>query len=177
MMFFNYFRNLWQTSKGLFVGVMLFVVAQAFFMYKGILNFPFFPFQMYAFPFQEPTKVEQVEIYANNKLVDYTALPDWYESTIVRTIQFYDRYQKGNNWAMKTWNSRFGTPQSDIENLIYNRLVPSEKQIASYPLWIASYIGRATRQDVKTLQIIRKQYQYSHHELVATSQEHIILDY
>ncbi|HZH68120.1 MAG TPA: hypothetical protein VFD65_02885, partial [Chitinophagales bacterium] len=56
-----YFIQLWNTSKWLFFGILLFVLGQSFFMYKGILNFPFFPFQMYAFPFAEVKEVSQTE--------------------------------------------------------------------------------------------------------------------
>ncbi len=173
----NYFTKLWATSKGLFFGVMLFIFGQAFFMYKGILNFPFFPFQMYAFPFVEPGEVSQTEILVNGKLLDYTRLPDWNESTIVRTVKFYERQHTRGNWAGTAWKKRFGTPETEFEHLIYNRLVPTDEQLATYPNWIANYIGTQTNQNVSTLNISRKYYQYENQRLVPTGKETVILDY
>lgn len=172
-----YFIQLWNTSKWLFFGILLFVLGQSFFMYKGILNFPFFPFQMYAFPFVEVKEVSQTEIYINKKLFNYTALPDWDESTILGTLNTYERYQSDNNWAKQTWFTRFGQPNTELKSLIFHRLVPTEKQIADYPKWLSSYISSNSNQEVNTLNIRRKYYLYDNQRMVPTGQEDILLDY
>ncbi|HUH74494.1 MAG TPA: hypothetical protein VLZ75_08800 [Chitinophagales bacterium] len=172
-----YLYKLWNTSKLLFLGVSLLILGQAFFTYKGIMTMPFFPYQMYAFPQKKSESKEILSININGEQFNYTALPNWTEGNIINTVNYYHRYQQGNNWAHHAWMSRFGTPQTPFQKLTYHRLVPSEKQIATYPEWIANYIANATHQPVNAVLITRKKYTYELQRLVPTGEETIILDY
>lgn len=172
-----YIVKLWRTSKFLFASILLFVIGQAFFTYKGILNFPFFPFEMYGHPTSKTEEIGLTEVYVNNHLLDYTSLPDWTEGTILNTSKFYNRYQTGNNWAMKAWNTRFGRPDTDFKKLIYYRLVPSEAQIATYPQWLADYIAEQAQISADSVRIFKKYYHYDNQRLVPTGKETVLLDY
>ncbi len=172
-----YIVKLWNTSKWLFAGILIFVTGQAFFTYKGILNFPFFPFEMYGHPASPTNEVSQTEIYINNQLLNYTSLPDWTEGTLVNTVRFYEKYQAGNIWADKAWHDRFGTPHTEFQKLIYSRLVPSEEQMSTYPEWLSGYIEEAANTPVDSIRILKKYYQYDNQRLVPTGKETVLLDY
>lgn len=172
-----YLVKLWNTSKLLFLGVCIFILGQAFFTYKGILNFPFFPYEMYAQPTQKTETKDLISISVNEKYFNYTLLPSWTEGTILTTVNYYQRYQMGNNWAHHAWLSRFGTPHTPFQNLIYHRLVPTESQMATYPEWVSNYIENAIHQPVNSLLITRKKYTYELQRLVPTGEETVLLDY
>lgn len=172
-----FFIKLWNTSKVLFIGVLLFVLGQAFFTYKGILNFPFFPFEMYAHPQPTPRKSSLYHIYINGKTLNYTELPNWTEGNILNTIKFYQKYQAGNNWARTVWLQRFSKPDTDFKELIYNRLVPSPSQVDRYPEWLASYIQELTNTSVVNLKVIQKTYLYENFQWTPSDEEKVILDY
>jgi hypothetical protein len=172
-----YFVKLWNTSKLLFLGVCILILGQAFFTYKGILNFPFFPYEMYAHPTQKSDTKELLFISINGKNLNYTSLPNWTEGNIINTVNYYDRYQQGNNWAHRVWINRFGTPKTPFQKLTYNRLVPTQIQIETYPEWISNYIENAIDQPVHSILITRKKYSNELQRLVPTGEETVLLDY
>lgn len=172
-----YLFKLWNTSKLLFLGISLFALGQAYFSYKGIMNFPFFNYKMYSPPSQKAETYEIISISIDGKILNYTALPNWTEGNIINSANYYYRYQQGNNWAHLTWISRFGSPETPFEKLIYYRIVPTETQIATYPEWISNYIANATHQPVNSILITRKKYSYELQKLVPTGEETVLLDY
>ncbi len=173
-----YLFKLWNTSKLLFLGISLFALGQAFFTYKGIMTFPFFPYQMYAFPSPKSDTRELISISINSEAnINYTSLPNWTEGNIVNTINYYQRFQQGNNWAHHAWLSRFGTPETPFQKLTYHRLVPTEKQMATYPEWISNYIENVTNQPIHSILITKKKYSYELQRLVPTGEETVLLDY
>jgi hypothetical protein len=172
-----YLFKLWNTSKLLFFGISLLIIGQAYFTYKGILNFPFFPYEMYSHPIQKTDSKEILSISINSKPLNYTALPNWTEGNIINTVNYYQRYQNGNNWAQNAWISRFGIPNNTIENVIYHRLVPTENEMATYPEWITDYIQNAINSPVNSILITQKKYSYELQRLVPTGEETVILDY
>lgn len=173
----TYLYKLWNTSKVLFAIVLFLLAGHLFFTYKGILNFPFFPYEMYAHPQKKPNTTQLTQVYVNDSLLNYTQLPNWTEGNIVNTIDYYERFQKGNNWAKKAWLKRFGAPDTKTERNIYNRLVPSDAQMEKYPEWLSNYIENATHSPVNTLFITKIEYQYANQQLVSTGKETVILDY
>lgn len=172
-----YIYKLWNTSKSLFVAVALLVFGQAFFTYKGILNFPFFPFEMYAHPQKAPVKSNLYHIYINGHELNYTALPNWTEGNILNTIKYYQKYQTGKIWAESVWIKRFGYPNTDWEKLIFHRLVPTEIQVQQYPKWLANYISEQIGQRIENIQVIQKSYFYENQRWNPTDNEFIVLDY
>lgn len=172
-----YIYKLWNTSKGLFLAIAIFVFGQAFFIYKGILNFPFFPFEMYAHPQKTPEKSKSYHIYVNGQELIYTNLPNWTEGNILNTIKYYQKYQTGNIWAKNAWIQRFGHPNTPLEELIYHRLVPSEKQVKQYPEWLAKYVSEQIGKPVENIQVIQKSYFYENQRWIPSDDEFIILDY
>lgn len=172
-----YIIKLWKTSRLLFAGIALFVLGQAFFTYKGILNFPFFPYEMYAHPSKKATNTSVTYFYVNDTILNYTALPDWTEGTILNTLQYYSKFEQGNIWAAQVWYNRFGQPDTEFEKLIYHRLVPTGQQMSNYPEWLANYIENTTFRKVNSIKILKKDYNYEHQRLVSTGQEAVLLDY
>lgn len=172
-----YISKLWQTSRLLFAGVFLFVLGQAFFTYKGILNFPFFPYEMYAHPAKKATNTSVTYIYVNDSILNYTSLPDWMEGTILNTLQYYSKFERGNIWAAQVWNTRFGRPDTEFKKLIYHRLVPTEQQMSNYPEWLANYIESNILLKVNSINILKKDYHYENQRLVSTGEETVLLDY
>ncbi|MCO5230966.1 MAG: hypothetical protein M9958_07395 [Chitinophagales bacterium] len=173
-----YITKLWKTSKLLFLGVMLFCLGQAFFTYKRILNFPFFPYEMYAQRTKAPTQLDVLHYYVNGQLMNYTAqLSIWQEETMLNTTRFYNKCMQDNIWAANAWKQRFGEPKTELQKKIFYRIVPSVVQIQKYPSWIADYIQSSTHQEVNTLKIIQKSFRYDNQKLVPTGDETLILDY
>ena len=132
---------------------------------------------MYSHPNLKSETNETLSITINGEIFNYTSLPNWTEGNIINTVNYYHRYQQGNNWAHHAWISRFGNPETPFQKLIYHRLVPTEVQMANYPEWISNYIANATNQAVNSILITRKQYSYELQRLVPTGEETVLLDY
>ncbi|MCO5233500.1 MAG: hypothetical protein LC105_00065 [Chitinophagales bacterium] len=173
-----YISKLWRTSKILFWGIVLFCLGQAFFTYKRILNFPFFPYEMYAQRTKAPTDAKVLHYYVNGELLNYSSvLSIWQEETMLNTTRLYYRCINHNIWAENAWLQRFGEPTTVLQKTFFYRIVPSDIQIQKYPAWIADYIGNSTNQTVNSLKIIQKSFRYDHQKLVPTGEETLILDY
>lgn len=172
-----YFKKLWQTSKLHFGIITFLMLGQIFFMYKGILNFPFFPFEMYAHPQKSPTTTNLYNIYIDDKLLNYTSLPNWTEGNIINTLKYYQKYQDGNIWVEKVWNQRFGPPTTPLQHLAYGRLIPSRSQVDTYPEWLTSYISEQLNQPIQYLKVTQKKYVYEQNLWHPTLEESVILDY
>lgn len=173
----TYISKLWRTSKVLFFALCLFALGQAFFTYKGILNFPFFPFEMYAHPQKLNKNSKLYHIYVNGNELNYTSLPNWTEGNILNTIKYYQKYQTGKIWAKTVWNQRFGHPNTELEELIFNRLVPTPTQIEQYPKWLTQYINEQIVPEITDLKVTQKTYIYENQRWIPTDDEQIILEY
>lgn len=89
-----YLIRVWKESKILFIGILIFIFFQSFFIIKRVQNFPFFIFDMYSRPIEKPVTFTIYEITKNGKSFDYTALTNTKENVVLNSIRTYENAKK-----------------------------------------------------------------------------------
>lgn len=151
----NYWTKVQRNNKVLFIGLLCFVLGQAFFSYKGVENIPFYNYGMYSQICDTPSTYTTIVLYnANNQeriYLEETPAPflvhyqlNYYAKLLA--LDSIDPIQKTIHQRSKLLNIR---PEYFIE-----RLSNSPQSIVKAPQWWAKRLG------VQKIKIKQENYEW-----------------
>ena len=158
-----YLQNLWKHSRLLFFIVIIFILGQAFFTYKGVQTFPFINFGVYSSKYSSKSTYKVYDVYLDDQKFNIsdrklTERDDWYI-----LIGIYDGlYVKGNNKILITnIDSRFKNRLNiDQYNWVKNRLLDQDNAAVDFSAWLELYFRSTLNQSFDSIQLYRSYYQY-----------------
>ena len=157
----TYLSNLWNHSKWLFGIVLIFIIGQSFFTYKGIQNFPFYHWGMYSGFFPEKQSYVVYELHLNGERYDKFSKPttmrdDWYI-----LLNRYDRVDQAERNIDLVMSNRFEGKFREyaLENL--KSRIKSKRNIhESFPIWFEHYVRESLNQEFDELEVHKARYEY-----------------
>jgi len=149
----SYFFKVWQTNKLLFGVLVLFILGQLFFSYKGVETLPFFNYGMYSEPAQIQDSYTTVSIYDEKN--QYVNL---YEKKATRfwqyQLSYYTRFSEQNyhDPTLVTIQSRFG--QTPLSHYLAKHLCNDKNAALHFP----EFLIQKTK--IKTSKICQENYKW-----------------
>lgn len=138
-----YLIKVWKESKLLFIGIIIFIFFQFFFIAKRVQNFPFFIFDMYSRPIEKPTTFSIYEIKQNEQTINYTAFTNTKENVVLNTIKTYESAKQSFPYAINeaVIEHRFKNKISSLNyQFIRYGLINDKESIAKFDNWLNQYL-------------------------------------
>ena len=140
----TYLGKVFLHSKLLFSVIVLFVVFQIFFTYKGVESFPFLNYGMYSEYFSPNTKNTCYQISIDNQPIKLTDQWDLERSIIESTLGYYDGLKSNNfqDTLSKVIDRRFKyLVDTKFYNYLNASLLNDKNKVATYPRWLMQYMA------------------------------------
>ena len=141
---------------------MLLIVSQAFFMYKGIENIPFFLYDMFSFAHQPR---DSFQVYLLKIPKGYINTKEWSgreEEILMNNISYYEKLQKGpdfiNSAVERRFRNRFPEP---MYNYLLKSLSNEHSAVLLYPGWWKKYYAAVEPGKYKVVQVVKSYVSYS----------------
>lgn len=123
---------------------MIFIIGQAFFMFKGIQNAPFFLYHMFSTRHAAQSSYRILVVKTEKGIFNYKTLSNREYELIVGSAEFYAALHKSGDPAEKIVEKRFGGIDTTMFIWANRLLVNDTVAITSYPLWWARYFSEIT---------------------------------
>lgn len=152
-MFISLLYHKW---RSMFYVVIVLILGQAFFMYKGVQSMPFFLFFMYAGKTHASDTSSKTTIYVNDKM--FTArMVNREAETLLASLGFYKGLKKNNLFAVQpaTIEKRFrGRIPDNLYNVFFERLTNTNINDSMFYNWWGKYLSQVTGEKVDSFSII-----------------------
>ena len=144
MLFLKYLKKIIMLDKAFFFFVIIFVLGQGFFTYKGVETFPFFNFGMYSSKFSKPECLEVLQLSINNKRVIVNNSNYKSKSFIYKQLNYYFYSNIANSeidfgkWLKKYLQKSTSTEITKIDLIVCKFSSNSPYQLIkedTYPLY------------------------------------------
>lgn len=150
--------RLFKINKPLFWGVILFILGQIYFTYKGVETFPFFNYGMYSARFEHQDTLTEYRIYINQELLNKKETKSINLSFIKNNIEYYDQLKNNqfHDLNEKTINDKV---QNDwLKKTLQQSIINNGNTIESFPNWLHSYLEKRTQQQINSLVVINEKH-------------------
>jgi len=164
-----FFRN-----KPLFWLVLVFIIGQGFFTYKGVQTLPFFHFGMYSEVFAPKDHYELLSIYLDSMKIDQKNSNGIPFDFVIETLEYYQGLQQlqFKDPILATINKRFENRVGEITlSNITSRLANDSRDAENYKEWLMNLLQRNFNEDAKTLRIEIVTYEYVDKRMVEVNRE------
>jgi hypothetical protein len=168
-----YITRLWRTSRTLFAVLAIFCAIQIFFTVKRIHNFPFFIYDMYSRPAQQPEKISVPVLYVNDTLRNYTRLPNWKEGAILNLGKFYIGTKDKVSQPERVFKQRFGDRLPSVGPKIY----PDSAAYQAFPAWYAGYLSICFNTEVYSYKLGYREFAVDNNNIQRQYHETIRMDW
>jgi hypothetical protein len=99
MLFLDYLKKVIELDKTIFIIIIIFIMGQGFFTYKGVETFPFFNYGMYSSIFSKPEFLEVLYLKINDNKVNIKDSKYKSNSFISSQLNYYYYQNKDNNFG------------------------------------------------------------------------------
>ena len=148
-----YLVQLYQQNKILFYLIIVFIVLQGFFTYKGVECFPFFNYGMYSEPIEKKHRNEGVIFIINDSIYDIEKQQNINSSFLLNTVNHYlkIKYNNFEDPVLQVLKSRF-EKYPIIMDFLKPKLINNHTH-KKYSAWIRSYLEIKLDLSIKSIQI------------------------
>jgi hypothetical protein len=138
-----FLKKVYKTWPALFWAILLFIVAQAFFMYKGIQTIPFFIYSMFSTPHPVQDSAEVVLIKTGNEYISPFNFSNREAEMLINNVPYYSALkQQGTDILVPTIESRFKNRLSPQNyQWVLSGLINDTAAVNRYTQWWASYFA------------------------------------
>ncbi|HMO60645.1 MAG TPA: hypothetical protein PKC39_04545 [Ferruginibacter sp.] len=157
-----FLKKVYTTWPALFWGILIFIGAQAFFMYKGIQTIPFFIYSMFSTPHPVQDSVEVVLIKTENGYISPFNFSNREAEMLLNNVPYYSLLkQQGSDITLPTVESRFKNRLSPpLYQRVLQALVNDSAAVNRYPQWWAKYFTSVQAVNRGTVQLVKSYMLY-----------------
>lgn len=139
----TYFELLFDYNKCLFILVLIFIVGQIFFSYKGVETTPFFNYGMYSAPISPPAYYTRIELKKENQSIPLSDLGYLSTDFLAYQLNYYQELKNRVGLDLMdptqfTIEKRFGK-NSTITNYLTPLLTNSSADVNTFLPWLIDY--------------------------------------
>lgn len=152
-----FLKKLYHQWPKMFYVVLLFITAQAFFMYKGVETVPFFLFSMYAVKLPPSNTTYSITVYVNGKKAIADNIISRESETLMGSFDYYMSLKNRHFLATDsaTIAKRFkGRLPEKLYNMIYNRLTNNTVNDSLYLNWWGKYLSQVLHKKVDSFALV-----------------------
>lgn len=153
-----FLKRLYQQWKTMFWVVILFMICQAFFMYKAVETIPFFLYNMYSTRQHTLDTTYATVITVNGKEFNTDRLSGYEKETLLASLSYFRKLKDHGYYATDTQtikNRLSGTIPDRWYNLFYKRLTNDLVNEKMFFSWWMKYLSRVSQQKVDSFTIIQ----------------------
>lgn len=159
----TYLYQLFSYSKPAFVAVVLFIIGQLFFTYKGVETFPFLNYGMYSAYYPPKDTFTTYSIFVDNTAIKISDQYDLTATILQSTLNRY-AFLKENNYKdplEKVIEKRFKNRLSPEQySCMVDRLTNNETELKEYPKWLLDYIADYRLMNENKLTVLKNKTVY-----------------
>ncbi len=152
------------TNKKGFFFVILFIVFQAFFTYKGVQTVPFFNYGMFSEPYPADKVSEKYIIKLDGEVLDIENSGNIFPYMLYENLRIYKKLVDPNydDVVLKAIHRRFEkrVSQATLDQLV-KKIWNDEQSIKKFPEWLCQFIAKRTERKFETLEFDVEYYTYA----------------
>ncbi len=148
-----YLKELRKNYKKLYFFVLLFIVGQVFFTYKGVETFPFFNYGMYSGEESNPSIISYYLIYNDTILLNDAFRTQLHKDMVMNTLKGFDQINTKDSLVQIAIDGRM--KDAKMNTLFKNRLLNSSLSRDSFKPWLRHYLSETLNTDIQHLKVIK----------------------
>ena len=159
----TYLGKLLEYDKPLLGVVVLFILGQLYFTFKGVETFPFLNYGMYSEPLHTSDAQTIYQLTICGQRIPLTSLTDCEKDMVLNSIQHYDHLKQSNGKEKteEVIDHRFKRKVGDATlREIKAKLLNSPIAIERYPKWLMKYLADMRMVNSSTLNLSKATLTY-----------------
>jgi hypothetical protein len=171
-----FLKKVYQEWRPFFWCLVLLMAAQAFFMFKGIQNAPFFLYQMFSTVHPLADTVKVVLIKTPGGYFNQFKLSNREAEMLLNNIDYYKKLKENHceDFIAPTIEKRFGRrlPES-LYSAVFKNLVNDRVAVEQYPYWWKKYFNSVNDKPYTQAEVVLSNIVYGN-EIVNSSSDSVI---
>lgn len=156
-----FFKYAWQQSRLWTIIFILFIIAQLFFTYKGVENFPFLNYGMYSQPITKLESLNSYELQVNKKPFKVEHCSCFSSHFLSYQIKYFHQWQtnKFNDPILNTIKGRFEGNLKDTKmNYLIKQLSNRKNKRIAFSNWLKDYLSCCLDHSVERIDLKVKKH-------------------
>lgn len=169
-----FLKKVYKEWRALFWAILVFIAAQAFFMYKGIENVPFFIYSMFSTVHPVKDSAEVILIKTKDGYISPFLQSNREAEMLINNVPYYNQLKR-NGYAdgiNETIERRFKNrlPASQYK-FVFDGLSNDSIAVNKYPQWWADYFSSVFDEGLDSVEVVKSYiyYQPSFHKSLVDS--------
>jgi len=151
-----YLKRLYREWKPAFWILLSLMASQAFFMYKGIENIPFFLYHMYSKKHLPQDSIAVQLMKTPYGYLDHKQLSNREEELLMNSAAYYSELVKKGDGTAEAVDTRFNHRfTGKIYPYLCEMLINGDDRLAKYPDWWMRYFRSITDDQYRQVQLVR----------------------